>query len=291
MPHCSSNSDKMGIVTQYLWTESYRRRIEGAVRRDDYDLAQRLAFEWAGLFANKFGLRANNWKFFKRDLVGTWFGRENRSFDSGWSNHDVLAYADSLAPRSARISVFPADIACHAISYSLNRRERGSWNSLLDDIDKEHPVEVFPVSPLTDLCFRLRVTGKADGIRGLDDRHVYEAGLGQAMYVFEAEQGQHPIVTAIFDGNGYSFGRSNAESSLYRFRNEVEQERVYQRIENGLRPLTRHNPELLGRCQGVMGSLGIGYTNIEGYYNPENDMYTVVDLDLPFDVAFMHKRQ
>lgn len=253
-------------------------RIAEAVKKDQWLKAQEIAVEWADAISNHLGLRkTGNWKFFKRNLVARWFGGvENKRFPPGWSAEEALQYANSFTSRSVRLSLFPRDIACHAISFRLPVNQRKEWKSIIDQADNSIAMEMFPESSTDDtICFRRYTTRFGEGVS-------YEAGKGQAMFVLEKERGQHPVV---------STEKKDKEYVYTRIVPERHHNRTVQEIEAKLRNLIKtHDYGLASKCFGICRVLGIDYVSIEGYFDPTRPHnLSIVDLDLPFDFVFMVK--
>jgi hypothetical protein len=166
--------------------------ISSSVAAGDWKRARGLAKDW-GIDVSRL-LRIPQgqvWKEFKRHLAAHWFGRpEKRIFPPKWTVSDALAYARTFQGRNLRVSCFPEDIACHAKSIRLPANERKKWFSVLEALDRNILIEIFPESSTSSgICFRRFASAFGEDV-------FYEAGKGQAMAVFEAEQGKHPTVYA-----------------------------------------------------------------------------------------------
>jgi len=248
-------------------------RIQYARACGSGELAQRLALEWAALIGARLSIpEASNWKFFKRDVIQCWFGRrECRRFPSGWHTEEVLQSAVQYRSygHTVRYSLFPNTIACHAVSRALSNSEPVEvWRREIESLDHEVPVELFPQQPLSQVCFRAVFWGSQMDI---------EAGLGQAMYLFEEERCQHPVLRAVVECGGKWRLMGGADSVVDR------------RIEDGLRQLLdRYGTWLYLRLWDMSLVLGCGWLGIEGYYDPERGGEPFVcDADLPQDLAFV----
>ena len=264
------------ITQEELWFQFAESRIAEAISQNQWLGAQDTANEWADIVCARLGLsNPGVWKFFKRALVAYWFGQvERRKFSPGWSVKEALEYANSFVRRSVRFSLFPKDIACHAKSFRLPADQRGEWERILVEADNSEAMEMFPEPPMDDvICFRRYTTIFGEEIH-------YEAGKGQAMFVFEQERGQHPVISASKKDEGYVYTRALLGSQY------VE---VAQDIEMKLKDLIDiHDDALASTCLSMCRALGIDYTSIEGYFDPNTpDKLLVVDIDLPFDAAFM----
>lgn len=237
---------------------------------------QEIAIEWADGVCDRLGLtKAGNWKFFKRSLAALWFGRvENKRFPPGWSTEGALQYARHFSGHSVRFSLFPRDIACHAKSFRLPADQKDEWEQIIAQADNSMAMEMFPEASTDDtICFR-RYTDQ------FGETVFYEAGRGQAMFVFEQERGQHSVVSATKDDEGYIYTRIVPED---------HHDRTVQEIEAKLKGLIEtHDNGLANKCFGLCRMLGINYVLIEGYFDPTRPSNVlVVDLDLPFDAVFM----
>jgi pyruvate,orthophosphate dikinase len=237
------------------------------------ELARQLAREWGTSVSALLSLpKVGNWKFFKRDLVQYWFGRrEYRRFPSGWHTEEVLKYALQYrgSGRTVRYSLFPDAIACHAVSKVLRDGSPiESWENEIEALDHCVPLEVFPQQPPTNVCFRAVFWGSHMDV---------EAGVGQAMYVFEEERGQHPVLRAVMDHSGAwrLLGDTGAV--------------VDRRLKLGLRHLMeRYGMWIYLRLWDMSTVLGAAWLGVEGYYDPRtHDEPFLCDMDLPQDLAFL----
>ena len=253
-----------------------KERIAQAISKGQPLEARAIAIEWADIISDRFGLKNTGvWKFFKRALVARWFGGvENKRFPPGWLVEDALQYAYEFRGRSVRFSLFPEDIACHAVSYRLPASQTSQWGDIIAQADNSVAMEMFPEASTDDsICFRRYTTLFGEVV-------FYEAGTGQAMYVFEQERGQHPVVLAEKRGRKYTYTTivpAESDGSTI-FDTEAK---LWSLIQT-------HDVELDCKCRGLCRSLGIDYVSIEGYYDPTQPrQMLVVDLDLPFDFVFM----
>lgn len=251
----------------------FAERIEQAAASRDWTRAQEHAQTWSHGLARDLRLEHFAvWKEFKRALAGRWFGRpERRVFPAPWQPTDVLSYAAGFLNRNVRVSAFPAGIACHARSERLPAG-RGQWPDFIGRFDRGMLIEVFPESSTpTSCCFRRYCTAFGEEI-------IYEVGRGQAMPVFESEQGQHTIASAQRVGRlDFSFGfSSTASGNDFALTADLKQ------------LIVRHDRTLQSKCSAICRRTGIDWTSIEGYFDPMNPAcVTIVDLDLPFDYVFM----
>lgn len=256
-----------------LWTQWCLQQITHAIAEGNCSKAQGIALQWAKRICEKYGFNDPTvWKFFKRDLVAKWFGRrECRKFFPGWSIQDVLEYTKVFPEQSFRLSLFPKDIACYATSYRLPKEYRDSWLSIISGIDNSVPVEMFPEPSSDNMCFR--------AFNALGEFYI-EAGIGQAMFVFEQEQGKHPIVFARRRGGKFSFYNRNMNASCAHEHDDIKKKL--------LRFINLHDNKIQTQCECLRTALGIDYTLIEGYFDIHTPQSVLVcDIDLPQDIAFM----
>jgi hypothetical protein len=248
-------------------------RISLSISRGDWIGAQQIAKEWGSEVSRALGIPHEKvWKEFKRHLAAHWFGRlEKRVFSPGWTVTDALAYARQFRDRNLRVSCFPEDIACHAKSFRLSAHEEDHWLTTLASLDRSVLIEMFPESDSsTGICFRRFASAFGEEV-------LYEAGRGQAMAVFEEEQGMHPTVYA-----------SKTDKMRYSMRGSNEDIEIAD-ITRKLRLLIRkHDQSIQSKCSDICRKTGIEGLGLEGYFNSDavNDL-VVVDLDLPFDFVFM----
>jgi phosphoenolpyruvate synthase/pyruvate phosphate dikinase len=240
-----------------------------ALQLGHVEAAQQVAMAWAECISKELGLEVpSNWKYFKRDIVAIWFGRrEFRRFREGWTTVEVLDYAEKLhlLGHIVRYSLFPKTIACHAISDVLpDDKSIPEWEEKIEAISHDIALEVFPQQPITDMCFR--------AVFSLN-RFQIEAGIGQAMNVFEKERGQHAVITAEMQDDG-SWHLSNPST------------RTDFLTENLQLFLAREGIALRHRLWDMAVALGPDWIAIEGYYSQKNSKVFVCDMDLPLDVAF-----
>jgi phosphoenolpyruvate-protein kinase (PTS system EI component)/8-oxo-dGTP pyrophosphatase MutT (NUDIX family) len=248
------------------------KRIVTEVHQSNHAVAQKIALQWAHEIAQRHGLESPAvWKYFKRNLVEKWFGAGERiRFGPGWDTEEAIAYATSHTGRKVRYSLFPLDIACHAISKALpDNATAEAWRAEFEPLDHSIAVEIFPQQPEDYLCFRAVLQG---------DEFRFEAGIGQAMYVFEQERGDHPFVQGFFD----------ISSRAPRVTGRHKDQQQTTSIEDGLiRLLNLHGDDLLLKCRDICETLGVKWLAIEGYYDLHNQTPPFIcDLDLPQDLAF-----
>lgn len=254
-------------------------KLVAYVRKGKEEQAIHLARSWGIAAAGNVGINFPPvWKYFKRDLVARWFGkREYRRFTPTWNSEEVLSYGRELSDRvrGLRFSLFPPDIACGSISGVLPRPMLGEqseadehWRAILEDLDHSVPIEVFPLRGSAELCFRAVLEGL---------RLNVEAGVGEAMLVFEQERGDHTVVHGQVNPLG---------STLHR--PWKPHDHIEARATDGLLLLLeKYGEEMLMRAWHLADSIGVKWLAIEGYFNPDLESKPeVCDLDLPYDLAF-----
>jgi hypothetical protein len=245
------------------------RRIQTAIEGGRVASAQSHALSWAMDVCVALSLpEVTNWKFFKRDIAAIWFGqREFRRYLSNWRPEDVVNVVTRWMEKGAtvRYSVFPPDIACHAVSGTFpTGPDQTAIVSLLQGLDATLPLEVFPQQPVERLCFR---------IASNDVSCLIEAGQGQAMYVFETERGSH--ATAQADLRALFLSGTCPVSGPAA---------IAARLED---MLSRYGATLLAGVIDMAATLGVPWFAIEGYYDSDAAAFPVVcDIDLPQDLAF-----
>jgi hypothetical protein len=257
-----------------VWFLFCKERIDKAIASKDVDCAIQLIYEWAGLICKKLNIRnEHNWKFFKRNIIRKYFGENymKRKYNGGWDYHEVLNFIQKYPDLNFRISIFPKDIACHSQSIPLPKNQYSLWENILSGLDNSCEAEVFQqASDESSICFRRFSTLFGEVIR-------YEAGFGQAMYVFEEEQGKHIILSATSESNNqYTYySDSNYSNELYLKLNDL---------------ISTYDYHLHIKSKSICRKIGIEWLSIEGYYSKENPSdLIVVDIDLPFDYVFMLK--
>lgn len=284
-PTLSVQPTALGVIRVALYQEVHRRDgdrrwplptarvsatrafedVKSAVRRKHYQAARSVAWEWAAGIARSMGNEVpTNWKFFKRDLAGQWFGRnQSRRFRSGWNSTEIVAYAETLRAErgGVRFSVFPETIAIHSLSEVLpGEASTDDWKRRIDRLDRSASIEVFAQQHPSKLCFRTVLT---DGVVRV------EAGFGQAMYVFEQERGEHIVVAGQLFPT-IAVGSENTRGRLT--------ETVGQFVD-------KYADGVSSTMLAIQTALGVDWVAIEGYYAADEPL-VVCDLDLPLDLAF-----
>lgn len=251
--------------------------IEKEIKKDCWETARSIAFEWADGVCDSLRIRKTRvWKEFKRNLAAIWFGAPvKRVFNPGWTVNEVFDYALNFSDRNVRASLFQENIACHAQSLVLRMGHIEDWKSILENLEQNMLLEVFPESSSnSSICFR-RLTS------GFCDETNYECGLGQAMNVFEIERGKHLVVSANqLQRDPFTF------CSFIPFGNDGHQlDIVCDRLSQ---LILKHDHCMQLKCFNICRSIGIEWLSIEGYYDSKRkDDLIIVDLDLPFDFVFM----
>lgn len=141
----------------------------------------------------------------------------------------------------------------------------------LASLERKILIEVFPESSSdTGICLRRFTSAFGEDV-------FYEAGMGQAMAVFEEEQGKHPKVFA-------------SKKCPMRFSMQGQGPGLdVTKIKRRLRLLIqKHDTSIQSRRSAICRRIGMDGLGIEGYFNPNTkDDLVVVDFDLPLDLAFM----
>jgi hypothetical protein len=253
--------------------KGFERQIAAAVSIGDIATGHELAHQWAEHTARIARIEVTrHWKFFKRDLVASYFGRlEHRRFSPGWTSAAVFRYACSLRLQGldVRYSLFPADIASHSKSATLpSSGTLRDLRRLIAGLDHTCSIEVFPPQGDSLPCFRALSSRDGTG---------FEIGVGQAMYVFEEERGKHSTVFAVVKPDGSVQVRSEARPDS-KMKKLSATARAF---------LDAHAGELVPRLQAMRWELGLEWLGIEGYYAPETTVpLRICDADLPMDIAF-----
>lgn len=244
-----------------------RRMIAAKTSGHDY-LAQAAALRWLGTICPPQPFPdSQNWKVLKKLLVVSLFGPlEGKFFAAPWDIDEVVRYANTLnfPDRATRVSAFPSAISCHARSEIINNDwSRAELLEFLGSFDRNATLNVFPQQHIDQMCFR--VVFEETGL-------FVEAGWGQAMYAFESQRGLHPIVSCqAKDASGLTISVCSSGDRLQSALNIfVESQRRW------LRAIHDALPSILGVKQLA----------IEGYFDPIVESLAVVDIDLPFDLAW-----
>lgn len=259
-----------------IWFSSAFTSAQKFASMGNWPEAQNVAMWWGEGICDSLGISVPaNWKFLKRSVVAKWFGKpQHKRFNATWNVGEAFSYASSFENRSVRFSLFPKDIACHAVSFQLPKEKKEIWMTVLNAADTTIDMEMFPeASTETSICFRRYTTL-------FRELTTYEAGKGQAMHTFEQERGKHSIVA----------GSRNGTYSTYEYSTPtLNPKESASEIESSLREfISTFDYEISSKSYGVCRKLGLNYLSIEGYYDPVRPgHYIVVDFDLPFDVFFM----
>lgn len=258
------------------WYSAFVSIINANGWRGDLAAKRQHALEWAYGVSETASLRVwRGWKDFKKAIAANWFGEpEHKTFYPDWDVEEVCAFACAFRNRKVRASLFPENIACHAESFVLPRTP-AAVRRRLQSIDRSVMMDVFPESSTpTSICFRWHGDCFGDAV-------VMEAGIGQAMQVFESEQGQYALARRMF---------SNGELTLQKREiRSCDGEAVWE-ITRQLDTLVRkYGWYLQAQVFGICRAMGIHWLALEGYYDSYTDTLTVVDVDLPFDPLFMSK--
>lgn len=205
-----------------------------------------------------------NYKFFKRDLAARFFPTPlSIRLYAGWTVESALSHREELGVFGVRISVFPEDIACHAVSVLLSPNDSEA-RVQLQELDSSSSCEIFVQQSPDQLAFRCVL---ADG------RVQVEAGVGQAMYIFESERGRWATSQCELSITGALLGSVSG--------NDVSTSSALSHF------IGRHGSELVCRIAGAAAQIGAPYLAVEGYFNLTTGHWVVVDLDLPEDRFLM----
>ncbi len=229
--------------------------------------AQNLSFIWSQKVAKSINIdNPLNWKFFKRDLTNYWFGeKEYRRFPPGSDLGQILEYANFINTQNIRVSIFPNDIACHSRSFFLSVKNFSDWRDILLNDYQDYWMEAFPPQIEGAICFRCFLS---------PDQYFYEFAEGEAMYVFEEEQGAHDIIRVEVEGSIYHSKSTGSMNKLYW--NQIEEF------------LNQNAMKILNISFQAVIEIGIPHISIEGYFYPTSqNEFMIVDMDLPLDIAFV----
>ena len=230
------------------------------------DLPQRHAVlgDWAAGISADLGIAWTGvWKFFKRDLVGLWFGeREARRFMPPWKVADALEYALFIQERTGariRFSVFPPDIACRAYSEMLTETvDPSAWRNQLGELKGNVPIEVFPQQAQSRTTFRALLRTQTLFIEGAP---------GQAIDVFW--KAPTDLFSLEYDGCTAEVRGGESDHTFADL-------------------LVRHMNQLFARAASLRDYLGVEWISVEGYAGPEPEApLFVADVDLPVDAALI----
>lgn len=257
-----------------VWFLFCKNRIEEAIRNKDTNKAISIVYEWTEFICEKLNIKnENNWKFFKRNIIRKYFGENfvKKRYSKGWDYNEVLGFIQKYPFFDFRVSLFPKNIACRSRSIALHKNQYHLWENILSNIDNSCEVEVFQqTSNESSICFRRFSTLFGEIIE-------YEAGFGQAMYVFEEEQGKHFILSTMSKNNN---------QYLY-----YSEKKCPDELRLKLKDLiSSYDCYLHGKSKSICTKLGVGWLAVEGYYSNESPSdLVIVDVDLPFDYVFMLK--
>lgn len=247
--------------------ELFYCKIEKAARKNDWELASSISWQWAQIVNNKLGLKSsNNWKQFKINLCEHYFGKnESRFFTADSNPNDVRDYYFRLLPNKVRCTIHKNNEACHSVSRRID--DFGGIENVVDIIQSlsiGDMLKMFPESSNNQtICFRRLYDFTNNDV-------AYEMGFGQAYLVFENERGYHDTV---------SIGITHPKMKITGSNTQLL--RVGKQLYDEWESFLQLNSWRLCKY------LGITYVSIEGYYNYENHSAPViVDIDLPFDIAF-----
>ena len=245
------------VSSAHAWTSQCVADAFVALKSAQLPLAREIALGWVRPY----------WKVIKKHLLALLFGREAGVFlEPGWTIEVVDAAIASISTSATRrISVFPSVISCHSLSSPIPADYSRQWTeAFLAGQSNDAYLHIFEQADENQLCFR--AVFQATHIE-------IEAGWGQAMYVFEAERGKHPIATCTLAWSGEPLGGKVAGEA---------------RIDSALSMLCSTQTDWLlsvGLC--ISSLLGTETFALEGYFDPLTlETPVVVDIDLPLDFVW-----
>ncbi|MCU0285724.1 MAG: PEP-utilizing enzyme, partial [Acidobacteria bacterium] len=118
------------------WHRFCLEQINESLKRKRFQQAREIALKWASAISKQYCIdNPVVWKFFKRDIATRWFGKtEHKNFSPGWNATGVMEYIERFPGNAFRVSIFPNDIACHAVSHYLPEEKRDSFMTILSGI-------------------------------------------------------------------------------------------------------------------------------------------------------------
>lgn len=255
------------VSSAHAWTSQCIADAFVALKSAQPPFAREIALSWIRPYCADSFRDEMNWKVIKKRLLATLFGRETGVFlEPGWTIEAVDAEIASISTSATRrISVFPSVISCHSLSSPIPADYSRQWaEAFLADQSNDTHLHIFEQADENQLCFR--AVFQATHIE-------IEAGWGQAMYVFEAERGKHPIATCTLAWSGEPLGGKVAGEA---------------RIDSALSMLYSTQADWLlsvGLC--ISSLLGTETFALEGYFDPSTlEIPVVVDIDLPLDFVW-----
>lgn len=254
--------------TQDALYSYYDTKISRFLKLNKREEAQRAAFEWLHEYANSLCISVPwNWKIAKKQIAAHFFGKQHSiqlQFDDDINRgiQFIVLHSD----QNVRCSYHRFNTACHSDSRRIDLSTLSWLYEIKESMSERDLIDIFVESSTeTTTCFRRFSLQYNDAIS-------YEMGYGQAMYVFEAEQGKH-------DTAGLNY--SNGEWKLKAAHDPILMKHLQQLIK-------KHEEYLSIKVQCICYYLGIPQISIEGYFdtNSPSTSPMVVDIDLPFDRAF-----
>lgn len=246
----------------------YEKEINALLAKNKKKEAQKKAFEWLQEYAESLCISVPwNWKIAKKQIAAYYYGK-NPSVYLHFEDplEKGVYFVRSHAKQNVRCSFHRFDTACHSESRKITTENLEWLTEIKGYMSPKDVIDIFTeCSTISTTCFRRFSLSYNEEIS-------YEMGYGQAMYVFEAEQGQHDVV-----GRNYCDGKWKSENMS----NFKLMEHLEQLIKN-------HEQYLAIKTQSICYYLGIPQICIEGYFDTMNptEKPTIVDIDLPFDKAF-----
>lgn len=239
------------------------KRVISARTISDKDLAKEVSLEWADPFNAP---QSRNWKVFKKNVVADHFGKLPGKFLApGWDISEAtkeirLILEEGMTPRC---SEFTDSISCHSKSYEIpNKFSDNEIHIFLEEFSDTSFVHIFPQQSVHDMCFRLYLT---------ESELLIEAGIGQAMYIFE----EHRETSTTIKVSGDS-----SLANISYFGGDLELQKVVKNFVNDCLS------EIVSESKKCIFRLGLETLGVEGYYILSSGEFLVVDIDLPLDLAW-----
>lgn len=254
--------------TQDALYSFYNGRITSLLLSNQKKAAQDEAFNWLQEYVRSLCISTPwNWKIAKKQIAAHYFGKTpsiQLYYDSDIS--EGMSFILSHSDVNVRVSYHRSDTACHSESRKVCSDDLEWISQIWENMSSKDVIDIFTeTSTPTSTCFRRASTQYNEAV-------VYEIGYGQAMYVFEAERGKHDVA---------GMDSYNDERKYKNARDPVLTQHLKTLVET-------HDQMLAMKTRCMCYFLGIPQISIEGYFNTSTPMATpiVVDIDLPFDVAF-----
>jgi len=259
-----NNTDYM----QYDLFETYDKIIANLMSLGKKEEAQKRAFEWLHQFSGYLCVSVPwNWKIAKKQIAAYYFGkRPSLQIFSKDEMHKLFDFIQNHKDKVVRCTYHKYNAACHSESRRVDSNDLSWITAVSEGMLNRDVIDVFIENPTSSFtCFRRFSLQYNEEI-------AYEMGYGQAMYVFEAERGQHDTASVHIINDNVKW--ENAMDS---------------KLTDHLRTLLcEHEDYYAIKTRTLCYFLGIPQISLEGYFNIANPSQKpfVVDIDLPFDKAF-----